>query len=446
MDGARVAWIALLAGVLLGGTGAAPARAREAASPDTVRSGSLLERLQREDHEFYSDEIVNLDRVVADSGLAALDSLGFEAFERETLKKTRRRALSFGFAGELGLYNRVEGGIAGLGARLRAPIATGPELILQGGYASGPEKFRHYEALRMPLSLRYRAPVVEVGFADRVVSYYSDNGGYNLLTAFFGAEAEANYLHRRGAWVGVSWEGSPLGKWSLRAEAAKEDTVRRPTDYGLFGGERPMSLNLPVDEGHDRAIEGTWASGSVRSGRERIALRHRVAGGALGGDFAYSRFAAEASVRRFLMLNHEAVVDLTYVRVGGRPPAQRLADLGGLGTVRGFLPRAQVGAESFRARLEILVPYDVFARARVPLLRKAGLQFVPWADAGRTWEGDCVDGDGSGAWLTSAGLGVQKLLGPFGEASFLRLDLAAPMGPERRDDLRVYLYFARGLF
>jgi hypothetical protein len=41
---------------------------------------------------------------------------------------------------------------------------------------------------------------------------------------------------------------------------------------------------------------------------------------------------------------------------------------------------------------------------------------------------------------------VQKLLGPFGEASFLRLDVAVPMGPERPDDVRAYLYFARGLF
>jgi hemolysin activation/secretion protein len=232
----------------------------------------------------------------------------------------------------------------------------------------------------------------------------------------------------------------------LRAEAAKGDTVRRRTDYGLFGGERDMSPNLPVDEGRDRAIEGTWELGSVLSGRQQLALRHRVAGGALGGDFAYSRFAATASARRFLVWNHEAILDLTYVRAGGRPPEQRLADLGGLGTVRGFLPRSRVGTESLRARLEVQVPYDVFKRARVPLLRKAGLQLVPWADAGRTWGGNAMDGDGSGTWLTSAGLGVQKLLGPFGEASFIRLDVAVPMGPERREDVRAYLYFARGLF
>jgi hypothetical protein len=436
--------MALLTAVLVAWSG--PASAQAPALSDTLQPGSLLERLQREDRSFYSDEIVELDRALADSGLATLDSLGFEAFERETLKGARRSGLSFGFATELGLYNRVEGGIAGAGMRLRVPVVTGPELRLQGGYASGPRKFRHYESLRVPLSLRYRAPAVEAGYADRAVRYYADEGGEDLLTAFFGSDAEENYLHRRGGWLAFSWEGSPVGRWSLRAEAAKEDTVRRRTDYGLFGGKRDMSPNLPVDEGRDRAIEGAWALGSVLSGRQQIALRHRVAGGMLGGDFAYSRFAATVSARRFLPWNHEAILDLTHVRVGGRPPEQRLADLGGLGTVRGFLPRSRVGTESLRARLEVQVPYDVFKRARVPLLRKAGLQLVPWADAGRTWGEDPASGDGSGTWLTSAGLGVQKLLGPFGEASFLRLDVAVPMGPERPDDVRAYLYFARGLF
>ncbi len=447
MRGARAFAIALFSVVLLAGIAPGSAQTfRETVSTatpavsDTSQPGGLLDRLQRDDRGFYSDEIVHLDRALADSGLAALDSLGFKVFERETLMGARPRALRFGFADKLGFYNRVEGGVAGLGARLRVPVATGPELTVQGGYAFGPRKFRHYESLRVPLSLRYRAPAVELGYADRTVHYYTDEGGEDILTSFFGSDAEGSYLHRRSGWVALSWEASPVGKWSLRGEAAKEDTVRRSTDYGLFGSKRDMSPNLPVDEGRDRAIEGTWELGSVLSGRQQIALRHRVAGGALGGNFAYSRFAATASARRFLVLNHEAIVDLAYVRVGGRPPDQRLADLGGLGTLRGFLPRSRVGTESLRARLEVQVPYDVFKRVRVPLLRGAGLQLVPWADAGRTWGGD------SSIWLVSAGLGVQKLLGPFGEASFLRLDVAVPMGPERRDDVRAYLYFARGLF
>ena len=86
------------------------------------------------------------------------------------------------------------------------------------------------------------------------------------------------------------------------------------------------------------------------------------------------------------------------------------------------------------------MPYDLFRAAHIPLLRRAHLQLVPWADAGRTWGGDTE------AWIYSAGFGVQYFMGPFGRAAFLRLDTAFPMGPDRTRDVRVELRFARGLF
>ena len=444
MRGAFLAASCAFLGLVFASPG--PVTAGEA-PPDTLRRGTLLDRLQQADRAFYSDEIVYLDRSLADSGLAVLDSLGFEAFERETLKGAHRGALRFGFADRIGLYNRVEGGIAGLGMAWRLPIGPRPELTAQAGYASGPRKLRHSTSLRTPLAVSHGAPSLEVGYADRVVRLYSDDRGVNFLTSFYGSDAEESYLRRRGGWAALSWDRAPGGRWGLRYDAAVEDSVRRRTDFGLFATERPMSFNIPVDEGAERSIEATWSAGSLLSGRQEASLRHRVAGGGLGGDFVYSRLTAEASARRFLIWNHEAVLDLAYTRVGGWAPRQRLADLGGLGTVRGFAPRTQVGRESLRARVELLLPYDLFARARVPLLRRAGLQLVPWADAGRSW-GACEDGSGggSGCWLTSAGLGFQTLLGPFGAASFLRFDAAVPMGPERKDDLRLYLYFARGLF
>ena len=74
------------------------------------------------------------------------------------------------------------------------------------------------------------------------------------------------------------------------------------------------------------------------------------------------------------------------------------------------------------------------------MIRDLRLQLVPWADAGRVWEGN------RDTWIYSAGAGIQRYLGPFGRGAYLRLDAALPLGPDRPEDLRWYLRFSRALF
>jgi len=421
-------------------TGASNTTPPDTAVADTARSGGMLERLQRQDQDFYPGEALDLDRSLADSGLAALDSLGFKTFARES----RRRALGSGFelglGGKLDAYNRVEGGVESAHLIVRTPLGYGTRLDLEAGYAEASERFRHYESLAVPLTFSSRGPELEAGWADRVVPYGSNRPTANGLRAYFGSADEQDYLRRRGGWGGVAWEGSPVGALRLRYEAAREISVATHSHFGLFGNPRLMGPNPPVGEGIDRAVTARVKRGSLMGGHVVGTLDGRVSGGALGGDFAYTRFDFEGGLRRYLWLDQELVLDAGYTRTGSSPPVQRLADVGGLSTVRGFDRRTRVGRESAHARAELLLPYDVFAASRLPLLRRARIQLVPWADAGRVWRGN---GDG---WLVSAGLGLQRYLGPFGEGSYLRLDAALPLGPDRPEDVRYYLRFARGLF
>jgi outer membrane translocation and assembly module TamA len=92
------------------------------------------------------------------------------------------------------------------------------------------------------------------------------------------------------------------------------------------------------------------------------------------------------------------------------------------------------------ARAEVLLPYNLLGATGVSFLRDLRLQLVPWADAGRVWDG------GSDAWIAAAGIGVQRYLGPFGSGAFLRLDAAFPTGPDRPEDVRFHLHFSRALF
>jgi hemolysin activation/secretion protein len=160
----------------------------------------------------------------------------------------------------------------------------------------------------------------------------------------------------------------------------------------------------------------------------------------LGGDFTFHRLALTGQVRRYLPGKVEAVAGAGWTGTGGDVPIQELSDIGGISTVRGFARRTRVGDESLRGGLELFLPLDPLALTHLPVLERGRVQIVLWGDAGRVWEGT------ADAWLTSAGVGLQRYLGPFDDAANLRLDFAFPIGPERPDDVAVFLRFTPGLF
>jgi hypothetical protein len=171
-----------------------------------------------------------------------------------------------------------------------------------------------------------------------------------------------------------------------------------------------------------------------------VRFDYRLAGGALGGDFSYTWTGIRWEERRYLFGRPELYWKLAFVTTGGSPPFQRLADEGGLASIRGFPRRTRLGETSLNGRVELYLATDFFALARVPLLENARIQFVPWADAGRVWEGN------SDVWLTSLGLGLQKYFAPIRSAANLRLDVAFPTGPERPYDVGVFLRFTQMMF
>jgi hemolysin activation/secretion protein len=212
--------------------------------------------------------------------------------------------------------------------------------------------------------------------------------------------------------------------------------VQATTDFGIFGSM--SSFNRPIEEGYDRGVVADidWKH------RDRLTVRfaQRVSGGSLGGDFRYNRSELFLKLRYFLVGPHELELSGRGITTGDTPPVQRLADIGGLMTVRGYDRRTIVGEHGVALRLEYLFPYDIFYHARVPLLKKAQLQFIPWGDAGRVGDGTTTE------WIHSVGFGIQRYLGPFEEASNLRLDFAWPTSDLKQDNFRVFLSFTAQTF
>jgi len=414
----------------------ASARAQAAtAPPDSLRRGAFLEQLQQEDFEFFADEILAVDAAYGDSLVTRLEELGLEGFQQLEERRSRRFDIDYGPGTRLTTFNRVEGFVAAGALDVHPLGPRGFSVTTEAGYAFSSEEPRHYSQLELPSDGDRQSSALRLHYADRVQPFGSNRIFGNGIRSLLGAADEQDYLRRRGGGGELSWQRG-RGSLSLGYEAQRETSVGVSTDIALFG-ELAQS-NPPIDEGIDRAVVAGLSWGQRSLEQLRASLQYRVSGGGLGGEFAYNRADATLEARRYVR-RFELSSQLHYVRTGGEPPIQQLADVGGLSTVRGFPRRSRVGASSLAGRFEILVPYDVLGRLRVPLLGRTRLQFVPFADAARVYDGD------SDQWIHSAGLGVQRFLGAMGRASYLRLDISVPVGPERPADVHFTVSFAPGL-
>jgi len=431
--------------ILLGAAwvlGAAPATAAKPAAPaprDTVREGgSLLRDLQTEDDAFYMDEILYFDPAFRDSAVSRLDSLGYTAFEKEQNKRPRTFHLEFAFAEHLADFNRVEGLVAGAGVEMYPLGYARFSLRGEAAYATASEKFRHYEQLTVPLRRGRTTSIdAEASYADRARPFGANHPAANGIRALAGGSDDRHYLRAQGGSAGLSLRTAESLHASLAYEAARETALEVATDFAIVGSM--SGFNQPADPGIDRAVSAAVSYGLLGDDRYQGEIAYRVAGGALGGDFSYQRTEAKLLTRHYLG-RQEFFLDARGVITGGDAPVQRLADIGGYDSVRGFPGRMRVGEASVAGRLEYHVPYDLFARTGIPYVKSLHLQFVPWADAGRVWNGNSPE------WLTSAGLGLQYYLGPFEQVTHIRLDVAVPMGPDRPADVYAFLGFSRALF
>jgi len=398
----------------------------------------MHERLQQQDRQTYDPELLQPNKSFQDSITALLDSLGLEAYKKSQ-KHVLALGLSYNPGRKLFTYNRVEGLLLAAGANLKVGD-NGPRLELQAGYAFGSERFRHHEALRIPLPPHDQGLAVEVYYEGRVLAYGANRPLLNGVRALVGGEDAQDYLERQGGGALLHWDPKRWLGIDAGYEAGDEKNVAVTTDFSLFGDME--DVNAPIDTGVDRRAVVGLDLGTLAREHWRLRARHWISGGGLGGDFVYNRTDLGFSARRYFG-RQEFFLQTVYVRTGGDTPVQRLADVGGLTSVRGFRRRAQVGTSAFTASLEYYVPYDLLEATRLPVLCRAQLQFVPWADAARTWDG------ATDVWIQSAGIGVQRFLGAFqgfAQVSYLRFDFAFPLGPDRPADVRFELYFAGGLF
>lgn len=420
-------------------TGAPPVAKRDSthtSSPDSLlgraaapAGPALLAKLQQQDDAAYSSEVAITNHAFIDSTAALHDSLGVAGLKGGPPLYGDTWKFNFDPQVTHWDYNRVEGLVFGGAAKYhRADDRASVSAF--GAYATGSEKFRYHAEARTELPNTNHKLSLAATFKDYVDPFGSNRIALNSLRAFVGGADDQDYLRRTGGsarLVLTPWEDI---SFDAGFEAARERSVGADADFSVFGDL--ADPNPAVDEGDERAV----VAGVHVGGRRWLSgqLTQRLAGGSLGGDFRYARTDLMVQARGFILGRQEFEATLKGVATGDAPPFQELADIGGLSTVRGYDRRTHVGNHSVAARVEYFFPYDVFASSKIPLLKDAGIQFIPWADAGRVGQGDSQD------WITSVGFGLQRYLWPIEDAANVRLDFAwAQNNP--KDNFTVYLWF-----
>ena len=401
----------------------------DSSSAGGAAATSLLARLQQEDEAAYSSEVRITERAFIDSTAALHDSLGVAGLGKDVALYGDAWKLDFDPQPEHWDYNRVEGLVFGGAAKFHRADDRA-SLSGFGAYATAAEKFRYRVKLDAELPHTDHKLSLALSYRDYVEPFGSNRIALNSLRAFVGGADDQDYLHRKGGAASVVYEPKEDLSFDLGFESVRERSVTQDADFSFFGDMGKP--NPGIEEGDEHAV----VAGFHLEGRRWLnaQITERLAGGSLGGDFRYARTDIMLRARGFILGRQEFEATLQGVATGDAPPFQQLADVGGLSTVRGYDRRTHVGNHSVAARVEYFFPYDVFASTKIPIIEDAGVQFIPWADAGRVGEGDSQD------WITSVGFGLQRYLWPIEDAANLRLDFAFPLD-NPKDDFAVYLWF-----
>jgi hypothetical protein len=338
------------------------------------------------------------------------------AISRQAEWEPQAPTLHFGLEGGLLRYNRVEG----LSAAIRADRALGSGYTVRGLLRLGSadltpnaevtlERGNVRTELAGAVYSRLAASndwgdVLGMGASARALLFAQDDGFY--------------YRAMGGELTGMrrSSGNGPLFTWRLFAERHDSATVGTQESVSRWISGTRFQPNI-------QATAGVFAGGSAALGfatgldprrtRTSGALRMEAA----GGDASWGRGMFDVSVTRGLGRLTATVTGAAGSAVG-TVPAQRLFQIGGTHTVRGYRAGAASGDAFFLGRMEITRGH--------PLIRP-----TVFADIG--WAGSRANFDAVGRPLSGAGLGAAFVDG------LVRLDVARPL--QRGGRLRADLYF-----
>ena len=397
-----------------------------AAGPDSTLDG-FLDQLADSTSQYFGASAAPTDTAGLDSALAY--GLAHPRARRARL----RPSVNPDFA-----FNRVDGPVYLLGMGLGT--ASGPgELHAEAGYASGPNDVLSQvrgSRILQGLGGRWRL-MAGGGLATGSMDRERTGARLTSARAFLFGKDDNHYLRREGFDLGLQREAS-FAQLGVRYRDMDESPIATSAGWNLF--RRPLSTydNLAAISGRAREFEYS-ALVRVDPFPAEAEVIHQTSGNAIGSDFEYRRTRIALSSDIGLAGRATLIPQVVYGRLTGQAIPQASFYLGGSRTMRSMSSSARGGTGFAQARLEVIGADDVLETLRIPHPAFLPLQLGVFAGVGAVWGADPFGGPKrSGSdwpdqehWVSEAGVSLIYQPGVPSPTTFVRVNYAWPIGPER---------------
>ncbi|HEU4724469.1 MAG TPA: hypothetical protein VFU59_04130 [Candidatus Eisenbacteria bacterium] len=350
------------------------------------------------------------DAAAVTDAAAAADSLRSGGAALPTPQPAEWETLALGLPEEYRLgpivgfrYNRVDGPAPTAGLAVRNEEHPLPLLRAQATYAFSRERLLAEFGADVPVG--HGRPVTLGGSVYRrtfaedawIVSEME-----NTLFALLSRKDYLDYYEAEGFEGHLSIEPGRDAGLSAGARIEDHRSLDVETRVAAWGVDDLFRANPAIEPGEEGLVWGAVRVGPATlpsKGGSRVIVRYERAGGPIERDFDYGRVRLQANVRRRLAPDQSfrarAILGSTR---SGRLPAQKVWELGGIGTLRGEPFQSHRGDQFYLVNAEY---YYLFRK------NLHALVFLDW---GTAWFG-------RGAWRESrpaldGGVGVRVAEGP----------------------------------
>lgn len=299
-------------------------------------------------------------------------------------------------------YNRVDGLFLGLGSEKKYYWDGSRSYNAYGsvGYAFKLHRWRYQLGLTRQFAVVGEDDsgsnhLLEFGLEGHSLTDTKDqwliNVHENTAAALLIHEDFRDYYGREGFGAHIAHSSQRdylLMQLKVEYLADRYTSLSKGTEYAIFGGKKVFRPNPPIDDGKMRSalvsagfstvtktvhgLEGWSISGSTEFARRRW-----------GSEFGFSQFVGD--IRRYQPLGRYDNLNIR-VRAGtstGVVPAQRIFEMGGLGTLNAYRFKSDAGNRMVLANLEYIINGDFLHDLDFwPSWLMRGINFLVMADAG----------------------------------------------------------------
>jgi hypothetical protein len=344
-------------------------------------------------------------------------------------------------------YNRTQGYVARVGLAVEKLGPENPRLDLTVGYAFANKRPVFAAELELPLArarwkladptsdgreflgARYQRLTLQLNGRKDAGLFAGDGRRHTRsASAFFYGSDPNQYFEERSVDGELRWRLSRGLVLRAGGGLSEHRAWAQKTSWNVLGRRLRPDGNRAADNLDDRFARAgaAWRWGALQLDGDVIWHEVEAAGGSESTSLREIHVAGELDLldrfgNQWLLRGTHRAFDQT-------APVQWKTWLGDHGTLRGYRAGELTGDAGTHASLDARFDVDLFRAARVPLLKKWGLQPIGFVDWGQTWDtGDGLAGPDEGArdWRMDVGFGFGKRFDVPGLGEFRNVRLYA---------------------